>query len=188
MNHLKNSSFESQAKTYRNKYMNQFISLKCSADMLAWRLFPNAKEITESFACYEATKHLPVNLGDKIVVIVVGDGHTPRTAATFAMRSRWDTYSVDPNLTRKWPDLRRVNVCQGEIERWNFSFDRTTIIVLPHAHVLVDTCLKQIQAPERHVISLQCCVKHNLEIPPCLEYRDSNVWSPENLIKIWRNV
>src|SRR5579872_7431860 len=47
------------------RYLNEFTKLKCAPDLLAWGLFPNAKEITESLGAYNAIrKHIRWDLGD----------------------------------------------------------------------------------------------------------------------------
>jgi hypothetical protein len=56
-------------------------------------VFPNAKELTESFAANNAIRiHLAGEYtpGDeRVTVIAVGDGNTPRTAALCAFLTKW---------------------------------------------------------------------------------------------------
>ena len=77
----------------QQRYLNDFIKLnKSAADMLNLGLFPNAKEITESYSAFNAvkTKLKQYELGDPgVTVVSVGDGRTPRTAALFAFRTKW---------------------------------------------------------------------------------------------------
>ena len=84
------------------RYLDEFIKLKCSPDLLKSNLFPNAKEITESMGVYNAVRR---NLQKEyslaspdICCLVIGDGHVPRTASLFAMRTRWTVFSIDPKL------------------------------------------------------------------------------------------
>ena len=101
------------------KYLNSLVNLRCGPDMLLLRLFPNAKEVTESFGAYEAVaKHLRdfPRKDPNIRLVVVGDGHTPRTAATFAFRSAWECYSVDPVLNNKKWDVERLMCFRSRIQ------------------------------------------------------------------------
>lgn len=96
--------FEIKATDLR--YLNEFTKIAAAPDMLLQKLFPNAKEITESFGAYHAVrKHLtgfiPLNAPD-VHAWFIGDGSTPRTAATFAFRSAWQCHSLDPGLNPKW--------------------------------------------------------------------------------------
>lgn len=73
------TSFAARHSTY---YIDQFIGLKSAGDMLNLGLFPNAKEITESYAMFEATRKLYplVKHEEPATCIVIGDGVKPRTA------------------------------------------------------------------------------------------------------------
>ena len=85
------------------KYLNSLVNLRCGPDMLLLRLFPNAKEVTESFGAYEAVaKHLRdfPRKDPNIRLVVVGDGHTPRTAATFAFSAAQAAGSGSNAVTR----------------------------------------------------------------------------------------
>jgi hypothetical protein len=158
------------------------------------RLFPNAKEITESFGAYNAVrKHFRkiCTFDDKTMnIVVVGDGSTPRTAATFAFRSKFQCHSVDPLM--KFENTKRLRIDRlftyaKKIEECEFNFDRV-IILHVHSHVKIETSLKYIKGNERHVVAMPCCVPQTLERKPDVEYIDWNILSPKNTIKIWRDV
>jgi hypothetical protein len=94
---------------YHLEYLNQFLKLKCAPDLIAMGLFPNAKEITETFAIWTALRrYIFPRLSTSTTsidnrqnaIIVVGDGMTPRTAALCAYLTKglWQCYSVDPML------------------------------------------------------------------------------------------
>ena len=100
---------EHQEFMKRMRYINEMMGLSCFPDLLEMRIFPNGKEITESMAVYNFIRNKQdwFELNDpEVVVIAVGDGCTPRTAAMFAFRSAWQCYSVDPNM--KWKNRGRV--------------------------------------------------------------------------------
>jgi len=102
---------ERREESKMKRYINEFVKLKCAPDLLAWGVFPNAKEITESMAMYHAVKnYVPFDLHDEeINLVVVGDGKSPRTAALFAVMTKWTCYSVDPKMDEKWLwDLKKL--------------------------------------------------------------------------------
>jgi hypothetical protein len=175
------------------RYMDEFIKLKCAPDMLLLNLFPDVKEITESFATYNAVrkhfKHTYDFSDPSVTIIVVGDGSTPRTAATFAFRSNWECISVDPNLKirDRYQQIKRLEIFDSKIEECSFDFDKV-IILHVHSHVKIETSLKHIKANERHLISMPCCVPQVHDREPDVEYDDWGCWSPKNKIKIWRNI
>ena len=83
--------------------MDRFLRWECGRHLLGLGLFPDAKEISESVACLQAVlehcaQHAFSPASGDTLVVCVGDGRTPRTAALVAMRSRWDCVSIDPAL------------------------------------------------------------------------------------------
>lgn len=177
---------------YRNAkhfYINDYMSLRSSADMQRLRLFPNAKEITESNAAFWAVKrHLPeLNIADPSVdAFSVGDGHTPRTAGMLAFRTRWNCHSIDPLLNSKCYPVDRLEIYRKKIEDLKF-YAKIAVIFAVHAHVRLQTILKSFNADKIFIIAMPCCVKLNLDdIQPYVEYEDKGIWSPKNLIRIWR--
>jgi len=182
---------KSQQKKNRSKYIDWLIRSKCGADLLAAGLFPNAKEVTESFACFEATMHLGEGFewnNPEVVVFVVGDGHKPRTAATFACRTKWQAHSIDPVLTPRLYKFDRMYTHRKKIEDTNGFAAANVLIVMPHSHAKIDDCLTKIQGNKRAVITLDCCVKNSLSVKPDVEYVDENIWSPMNIVRVWKSV
>lgn len=73
-------------------HLNSFLHSDCAPVLMAMGLFSNGQDVTESMACLHAVdKHLPtIRFADKSTVcLVVGDGVALRTAALFAMRTKW---------------------------------------------------------------------------------------------------
>ena len=104
------------------RYINEFIKLKCAADLLELGIFPNAKEITESFAAWNAVRRHLWKRGfspDKnLNCYVIGDGTTPRTAALVAFISNFYVFSIDPNSRWKerYRSIKRLTICRCKIE------------------------------------------------------------------------
>lgn len=143
---------------------------------------------------FEATRHLGPGFewnNRDVVCFVVGDGHVPRTGATFAFRTGWRVFAVDPCLVPKIYDIQRLELRREKVENCGtFQFTSNLLIVLPHSHAKIKDCLDRITTTrERAVISMDCCV--NQITPgkaPDVEYEDENVWSPKNIVRIWRSV
>ncbi len=177
-------------------YVNRFIGMHCAADMLNWNLFPNAKEITESYGTvFNTIKHFPeLDRNDsKVRIVVVGDGHTPRTAALFACMTRWTCYSVDPELRHKtsWNAIKRLSIFHKKIEEVKLDFGNDpTIIVCVHSHAHFKDCLAAIRSTNRGMISLPCCDRtyYSTYKKPDLIFRDEKIWSPKNEFLIWRQL
>jgi len=75
------------------RYVNEMLRLSCAPELLRLKLFPDAKELTESFSAYNAIRtHLADEFkpaDGRVTLIAVGDGHTPRTAALCAFLTQW---------------------------------------------------------------------------------------------------
>lgn len=199
------SHFNSHFVPYM-RYINEFMRTHCAPDLLAWGLFPNAKEITESFGAYNAVRkwlvhHKPVVYAcytvppftefndDHTRLIVVGDGNTPRTAALFAARSKWDCYSVDPRLKDKHYPIKRLTTCRVPIESFTMKTDNPVIIVAVHSHAELEVAIENIQSPKRAVVAIPCCKKQDIKAKrPDIEYFDFGIASPQNKVKVWLNV
>jgi len=177
------------------KYINEFIGLNCSADLLALKVFPNVKEISESFAAYNAVKnHLKykIKLEDpSIYCACVGDGNTPRTGATFAFRSKWIIESIDPRLIQKeeYTKIKRLKVINKGFEDVQLPEVNKHVMIHVHSHADIDRCIKQAQqyCKQLIVITIPCCVDHNFKkynLEYYKEYNDRHIYSPKNTVKI----
>ncbi len=176
------------------RYINEFMGLQCLADLTSRKIFPDGKEVTESQgAFWGVTKYLlgrdMTKFGYKdINLISVGDGRQPRTAALFALRTRWNCISVDPNLAKTDWGIERLTCYKSRIEELDLKFNSRTIIVCVHSHATLKNTLDHINAPHRDVLAIPCCVPYKLERDPDMTYVDFGIWSPKNQIKIWRNI
>lgn len=154
------------------------------------KVFPNAKELTESFAAFRAAlkfrEFFPP--GDSSVqLVVVGDGKTPATAVTFALQTRWMCHTVDPRLRpdSRWDRVARLSLHANPIEEMTFQADRLVVVAV-HAHVDADLVRSRVSARELLLVFLPCCVPARLERPPDLEYIDPDVLSGARRLLIWR--
>jgi len=176
-------------------YLDELIKLKCASDLLATGLFPNAKEITESFGAFRAvTKHCygVKSRGDKdIVIICVGDGVGPRTSSVFAFRSAWECISVDPNMRlNKELKIKRITRVKAKIENWRYDAKgKRVVIVAVHSHAKLDDAVTAVSnAKELKVVAIPCCVPQEIHsglFKLIAEYEDWRIVSPKRTIKVW---
>lgn len=188
-------------QTARIDYIDRFIRSRCAGRLLSLGLFPNAKEITESVAIFEAWQNFFQPTGrfarkDKRVVLVsVGDGHVPRTAAFFAHMTAWKCYSIDPELNyqKYWnKDIPRLTYIKSKIEDQDLQFDDCSdvLIVAVHSHAPMMDVLKHIHSGRRSLIALPCCEKSYADNAATADevYDDPCVWSPMRKVMIWNDV
>ncbi|MBU4001349.1 MAG: hypothetical protein KKB94_03425, partial [Proteobacteria bacterium] len=57
-------------------------------------------------------------------VVAIADGTSPRAAALFAMRSKWNCYSIDPRLKSKgsWSSIKRLKLIPKKVEDTELPF------------------------------------------------------------------
>jgi len=185
-----------------NKYLSEYLRLKCCSDLSAAGLWPNAKEITESMGAFNAVRNYIIKgeneesknkkFGRKDIGLVsVGDGGTPRTAALFACRTAWECWSIDPalNINKHWP-FNRLHTEKRKVEDvvLDMTMFEVCIIVMVHSHASINSTLANIKAKERHLVTIPCCVPHTIENKPYIGYTDKNIASPKNEVKIWTNI
>lgn len=174
------------------RYIDEFVALKCAPDLLALKVFPNAKEITESLAMFG---HVRRWLGWEAIrdpstqLVAVGDGKQPRTACMFAFRTRWHCWSVDPALSRpvmpSWA-VSRLSVVPRKVENWTLPPCPRAVIACVHSHALLSDALRACAAAERiDLFSMSCCVPDDLPWPADRAKRSAGVLSPHNLTRAW---
>ncbi len=185
-----------------NEYMNEFVQLSCAPELLEAKIFPNAKEITESMGMFHAalwdspatalTTERPgmSACGENHIAVVVGDGSTPRTGALLAYRTRWDVYSIDPNLKEKDWHIKRLTTLVSkaeDIDKLNCE-GRRCYVFFPHSHAPMAKALERIvNWSERRVIAMPCCyeIEGSWARRPHIAYQDLRVTSPKNWVHIW---
>lgn len=172
------------------KYINEIFGCACFPDIMALKIFPDGKEITESMSAYNFFRNYQDHLFElkdpSVSVVVVGDGCTPRTASMFAFRTAWSCYSIDPEM--KWRNNGRVNrlTCIKErIENLEpYHFDKLVLIHI-HSHAKLEDSVSRLTANKRVVLSMPCCVKQERERPPDYSFIDEGIWSPKNKVDVW---
>ena len=191
-----------------SRYFNEAMRMKCFVDLLKFGAFPNAKELTETMAAYNAVrKHIwgtqfRIDQGD-VDVVVVGDGSTPRTGAVFAMMSRWRVFSIDPALKGRelgWESkVKRLSVIGCNIEEAQpIKLQENVILVAVHSHANMANSIDWVRRSHRisglddgsiAVVAMPCCT--NLEVKgrrPNWDYQDWGCWSPKRRVMVYLGV
>lgn len=174
-------------------YIHKFFASNSSADLLANNLFPNAKELTESWGALEAVdKHIiPLGISrnsEYVDVFAIGDGYRPRTAALFSFHTKWNSYSIDPLLVIKNYTIKRLTLIKEKIEKLPdfYSTDRVAIIVLVHSHADIKICWEKIDYQNKFLVTIPCCYKKELTgVNLITEYNDESILSKENKVRIY---
>lgn len=198
------------------RYADEFLKCKCSPDLMKLGVFPDFKEVTESFGAYNAARKYVFKThksdGDiracgfdpsdrDVLALIIGDGNTPRTAATFAFRTKWEAWAIDPRLKEQW---RTCGPCIPPIDRYyGYVTSGEEIIVqgrakilIVHVHSHADLSATFINIYNQNVnaeiitISIPCCVNHDTlgGRLPDIEYDDWGIWSPDRTVKIWYGI
>lgn len=175
-------------------YLDPIFHKRIYCSLIEKRLFPNAKEFTESMAMLNACLDLAEKKGykrgeNKLTVVIVGDGKRPRTGALIARDTNWNVISIDPNFhTDSNFDIPRLKVYKSKIENIDeLKFDGPLILCFPHSHANLCQALLKLKSEERHVISMPCCFKDDLGNPD-LSYIDEDVLSEKNQINFYYNI
>ena len=180
------------------KYMNEFLKTKCSIILLENELFPDAKELSESFGAFNACrKHLgEFKMDDEsISLISVGDGMTPRTAALFALRTSWHCIAIDPKMglskkSKQKYDIARLQFHRAKIEEVRIRAKKA-IIVMVHAHISLAKTVASVTSDDGTAacIALPCCNYYaSIDAPNRIEYSDIAVLSPHRTVRVWKRL
>lgn len=184
-----------------SKYTTELLGLACAPALLRLKLYPDAKEMTESFAVFAAVRsHLRDDFAPndrEVTVVCVGDGVTPRTAALFAFRTKWQCIAVDPIMRVEtedgsWNGVSRLQIRADMIEETAPIKARKLLVVCVHAHVGLQQCLDVMSWESAlGIVAMPCCNFYGkLKLPegeePIAEFDDSGVVSPHRLIRVYR--
>ncbi len=180
-------------------YLDRFFRRnRIGSDLLLLNLFPNCKEVSESFGCYDAIWRHGISRNDEnVIVFVVGDGRVPRTGGLLAFKSKWTIISIDP-MMKEWnhPEVKRLTTIKGKIEELDlsdkleyFSTFKTQVILHVHSHAYLTHSVSKLfkegaKDKVRMVVSLPCCIRDNLT-SDCISYIDKYILSEKNRINIY---
>lgn len=175
------------------RYIDELLSLRCMPDLLAARVYPEgvaAKEMTESGAAFNAVRgHLPWAKGAKdVTVVCVGDGCTPRTAALFALRTRWQVHSVDPNMHVRDYGIRGLTLHRAKAADVHINAN-DAIVVAVHSHASFEEAVGCVDAERIAYVCIPCCIPLALASwHPDERYTDHGILSPDKAVYVWHDV
>ena len=178
------------------EYIDAFFKLPKLELFRKEHLFPNIKEVTESYgifhACLEVCKRTNIARNDpNVLIVVIGDGHRARTGVLCSSMSAWRALSIDP-VIHTCPSFPKVKTIASKIEDIpeDINHDGPVILCFPHCHASITTTLGKIKSSNnnRHVISMPCCFKDDTVIKPSFSYIDEKILSDKNTINIYLNV
>lgn len=188
--------FKTKSITYNQAaiHVDRFLALRCAADLIAARVFPNGKEVSESMAAWWAVRKyvVPGRISEKdtnVSVVVVGDGTKPRTAALIAHMTKWSVYSVDPLLDlSSCQNIERLVMYRSKIETLRLDLYRFghVIVVCVHSHATIENVMAGILFNKADFVSIPCCVHQPApQNAGCvIEYEDPAIWSPKNKVVV----
>lgn len=192
---MKNKQFDN--RHIPAKYIARFMAWNSAPDMLEMKLFPNIKEVAESMSMFYCVESLLMNWDEyirdnrrnqNINVVVVGDGHRPRTGALFAYSTKWNVVSIDPEMKSVDYPIQRLKCYDCKVEDVpDIDFgDEPLIIIYPHSHAPVQVGWDKFQSTRKWLIKMECCTKDKLDLP-YYAFRDTNAITAANQIFIWCN-
>lgn len=177
-----------------NKHADYLLKRECYRTIVSIsnKIFPNVKEMTESVGLYLSIANvMKMDLKRRYRAVCIGDGKYARTGLLLALMSRWDVWSVDPQLvTKEKPDFFQSVNRFTPIAKTVEALDQhdleqivgCDIMIAGHSHAHLPTARKLIQP--KVIISMPCCEPDNLN-DFCISYRDPYVNSPKNQINIY---
>ena len=186
---------------FQNRYLNEFIRLKCAPDLLKYKIFPNTKEITETIGGFNAYRKFFMSTfqpsDEDITVITPGDGVCARTATFFAHLTKFHCIAVDP-LTRGNTQNKVYRVdefkMRGEDFRWDskdnpYLRPKKVLIVGVHAHLQPsDLVFNMGGSLMTGIIWIPCCFKIPKKVENSADYVyfDQHIQSPANKVFVWK--
>lgn len=173
---------------YDNEYLCRFFKLDVAPALMAAKLFPNIKEVTESVGAFAAIKnHINIGRSDDVDVFVVGDGHTPRTGALIASLTKWNVKSIDPQMRQKKWGIKRLETYRNTAEELKFhGRNNCAILVCVHSHAPISSCLQMLDGySEVHLVNIPCCFPADIEQQADVSYVDTSIQSPKQRVDIF---
>lgn len=173
------------------KHLGRFFALNTAPEIMATRVFPNIKEITESMGAWIAVKEHLVNTGKlvlsdpNVTVYCVGDGHTPRTGTLVSFLSKWSVVSIDPVVRKVPAGVKRVAIIKSKIEDVPKQKAKKSLILAVHSHASLAVCVEKLKGEiATYVVSIPCCYPDNLG-KPNIQYVDDGILSDKNTVNIY---
>ncbi|GMH97504.1 hypothetical protein TrST_g9257 [Triparma strigata] len=196
------------------EYIDHLFSLECFHEIVGLKVFPTAKDMTESYGVIKAYMNLAKSWeGEKkgrVKCLVVGDGSTSRTGVLCCyLMKGWECCSIDPQLSEEWvgrrEDVRGLVGFKGTFEEFMEEEDwgeylgegggDELVILMVHSHARLtgETGVHRVRArlnyPRTTVVALPCCPgfrpTRDLGRKPDFDYDDYNIFSDKRHVGVW---
>lgn len=188
-----------------NKYLQWWATRDCIDDVMpVFDCNHPAKELTESISSWKMASRLANPQNPNVLVLCVGDGVMPRTAALIAHVTRWTCVSADPIMRVEkakevCKDMKRLYIYESKERGLHVHLHRDTltdrlwdavIIIHTHSHarlsksVMAAACVPTLAL---HAISLPCCVEDDLPLIHRIK-KDKHILSPKNTWHIYKDI
>lgn len=162
-----------------DRMINELLRLECAPGILATRVFPDAKELSESMGAFESVREglMEVDRDDllrdpNVVFYDVGAGKAPRNAVIAAFRSRWKCVAIDPVLgpmTEPLRKVRRLHLAPLKIEDYTPPAEdvaKMAVVACVHHHASLSAIFDALRLAERPgycLVSIPCCFPDDLD-------------------------
>jgi hypothetical protein len=177
------------------QYIDYFMKLDCAGEFLKKKLYPNARDITEAVAALaHSLRHFPElkeSGSAKDVIVVVGEGETPRISSLFcACTKGYQVLSIDPKLKPSPIRFQNLTLFARPIQQVRVRASRVWLILM-HAHVPIhDVCSSIAEGDICGVFAAPCCDFHEsqgllLGNKPDFQKLDGSIAAHSNLVRIW---
>lgn len=184
-----------------NLYHRKFLSTLSAENVVGLfsRYKGGYKEITESWGMLEAGINYVPDLSNRLIV-VIGDGCSPRTGAIFAYHTKAEVISIDPELNQDhWDEhckkqagmgfpVQRLTALKCKIEDLRLNCKgKSVLVVWPHSHASMNTLVLENKGISRIDIAMPCCIPipNQWMRKPHTVYEDVHIESPKRTIHIW---
>lgn len=198
-----NSYFMVKVSKPSLKYIDFFLKLSCSEELVRSKFFPNAKEISETQGIFVAALHkLCLSYkSEDILAIVVGDGFVPRTGYYISHLTKWSVISVDPNMKRDSEKIADIISSKKNLTFYSCRIEdvqikvpegiKRVVFFFVHSHASLKNSIKVLNHSHKlrvDAISIPCCYNDDLGIAPSLEYSDPFIVSVHRKVQVYKDI
>jgi len=194
------------------RYVDQFLRLVCSGDLLNLGAMDDTRRITVAMGLFEQVRrHLAPKVGldnEAVQLVVAGTTSEVLDVATlFAFRTKWTVTAIvripgeGYDETCPVAGVERLTLSPFDLTEGYWMMVGPTIIVLPDATVAPDLATQRIMAYDPHADapcpramvvlgtppgSWPIPYGETAELPPALQHLDPGIWVADPTISIWR--
>lgn len=190
------------SSTINLNYYFRFLTLyNAMHDAALWGSHDPTKEITESVSALRNTiNYLKEKYGKidifnntNVLCLCVADGMRPQTGTLFAIKTKWQVYSIDPLMNSEYKhDYANLHCVSSLVEDCHFDFEKYELVVVigVHSHANLDDLWIKIGENKKFLLSIPCCggIVHTVEgVEPVFDLFDGGIYSPKKRVIAYMN-